>query len=313
MSSFRFLAFVLFFCTSCYHVPDKINPRLDYEVQDKHFSILQSPFSSLSSEEAKSPWGRELLIAHTFAEQLDLYRAISTYKRAEILVDNATRKLEIQYDILLCYFLAKRYDEAVVEFDRTPLANVDKTFPAHHDLLLILYECYRELDWPERQQRILELTLKNYPETAEKLQISAALREGNLDEVKVYADGFNNDSYLDNLLDTYYSQKKSVATAQTLNALLPGAGYLYIGQKTSAFTALLLNGLFIFAATEFFIHGHNAAGIIATLFESGWYFGGIYGAGEEAKYYNERIYEKNASIILNDTKLFPVLMLNYGF
>ncbi len=313
MGSFKHWIIALFLCAGCYHVPDKINPRLDYEVQDKHFATLQSAFPPLSEEEKHSAWGREVLIAHVFAEQLDLYRAISTYKRAEILCDNSTRKLEIQYDILLCYFLAKRYDEAVCEFDRTPLANVDKTFPAYHDLLLILYECYRELDWPERQQRILELIQKDYPETAEKLQISAALREGNLDEIKVYANGFKNDSYLDNLLDNYYSQKKSVATAQTLNALLPGAGYLYIGQKTSAFTALLLNGLFLFAASEFFIHGHNAAGIITTLFESGWYFGGIYGAGEEAKYYNERVYERNASHILNDTKLFPVLMLEYGF
>lgn len=313
MRSLTYWFFALCLCTSCYHVPDKINPRLDYEVQEKHFSTLQSAFPPLSLEEANTPWGREVVIAHVFAEQLDLYRAISTYKRAEILVDNAGRKLEIQYDILLCYFLAKRYDEAVAEFDRSPLASVDKTFPAYHDLLLMLFECYRELDWCERQERIMELIQKDYPETAEKLQISSALRDGNLDEIKTYADGFKNDSYLDNLLDTYYAQKKSVATAQTLNALLPGAGYLYIGQKTSAFTAFLLNGLFLFAASEFFLHGHNAAGIITTLFESGWYFGGIYGAGEEAKYYNERVYEKSASSILNDSKLFPVLMLDYGF
>ena len=313
MRSLTFWIIALFLCAGCYRVTDKINPRLDYEVQEKHFAALRSAFPPLTEDELHSPWGHEVIIAHTFAEQLDLYRAVSTYKRAEILVDNPTRKLEIQYDILLCYFLAKRYADAVGEFDRSPLATVDKTFPAYHDLLLILYECYRELDWPEREQRILELIQNDYPETAEKLQISSALREGNLTEIQNYADGFHDDSYLDNLLDTYYSQKKSVATAQTLNALLPGAGYLYIGQRTSAFTALLLNSLFIFAASEFFVHGHTAAGIITTLFESGWYFGGIYGAGEEAKYYNERVYEKKATTVLNDTKLFPVLMLQYGF
>jgi tetratricopeptide (TPR) repeat protein len=313
MKLFGFLFSFLIVCSGCYRVADKINPRLDYEVQDQHVASLKCPFPPLSMEERASPWGRELVIAETFAGQLDLYRAISTYKRAEILVDDPVRKLEVQYDILLSYFLAKRYDEAVLEFERSPLANVDKTFPAYHDLLLILFECYRELDWPDKQSRILELIRKDYPETAEKIQISTALRVGNLEEIKVYADGFQNYSYLDNLLDNYYAQKKSVATAQTLNALMPGAGYLYIGQKTSAFTAFLLNGLFIFAATEFFIHGHTAAGIITTLFESGWYFGGIYGAGEEAKYYNERVYEKRASVVLNETKLFPVLMLQYGF
>ena len=88
---------------------------------------------------------------------------------------------------------------------------------------------------------------------------------------------------------------------------------MYIGQKKSALTAFLLNSLFIAAAYEFFHHGHVAAGIITTSFEAGWYFGGIYGAGEEAKYYNERVYEQDATAILNDTKLFPVLMIQYGF
>ena len=115
------------------------------------------------------------------------------------------------------------------------------------------------------------------------------------------------------MLDRYYLEKKSVAKAQTFNALLPGAGYLYLGQKKSALTAFLLNGLFIAAAYEFFHHRHVAAGIITTSFEAGWYFGGIYGAGEEAKYFNEKAYERNASRTLHEYNLFPVLMMLYAF
>lgn len=304
----------LFLVFSCYRVPDKINPRVSYEVQDSHFRHLASAFPPLSLGEKSSDWGREMLIAHAFADELDLYRAISTYKRAEILVDKtSSRKQEIQYDILLCYFLAKRYDEAVEAFEKSTLSNIDQSFPAHHDLLLILYECYRELDAPEKEQRIMELIQKSYPETAEKLTASAAIRTGNLEAIEHIAAGFQERSYLDNLLETYRAKKKSVATAQTLNALIPGAGYLYIGQKKSALTAFLLNGLFIAAAYQFFHKGQIAAGIITTGFETGWYFGGIYGAGEEAKYFNERVYETNASTVLNDTKLFPVLMIQHGF
>jgi tetratricopeptide (TPR) repeat protein len=313
MKYFSYLLFLIILSTGCYRVPDEINPRIDCEVQEKHFASLHSAFPPLSDVERTTDWGRELIIADAFAEEFDLYRAISTYKRAIILVDDPNRKLEAEYDILLCYFLAKKYCEAVGEFERTGLMNVDRTFPAYHDLLLVLYECYRELGQPDKQQRIMELIQKDYPETSQNLQVSSAIREGDLDRVQTFADGFQGPSYLSNLLDCYYAKKKSVATAQTLNAFLPGAGYLYIGQRASAFTAFLLNGLFIFAAYEFFHHGHTAAGIITTLFEAGWYFGGIYGAGEEAKYYNERIWEKNASCVLNERKLFPVLMLNYGF
>ena len=45
----------------------------------------------------------------------------------------------------------------------------------------------------------------------------------------------------------------------------------------------------------------------------GWYFGSIHGAAEEAKFYNERIYETEASKIMNDKKLFPQFMLNFSF
>ena len=301
--------------TSCYRVSDKLDPRISYQIQDQHFARLSSAFSSLSPEEKTTDWGKEFTIGRAFAEELDLYRAVSTFKRASFLVPEIqpNRLLEVQYDVLLCYFLGKRYDEAVEAFDRSQLAHVDKSFAAFHDLLLVLYECYRELDIPEKQTRVYELMEKSFPETAEKIKLSRAIREGDLDQVEIFAEGFQQSSYLDHLLENYRTEKKSVAKAQLLNALIPGAGYFYIGQRKSAFTALLLNSLFIAASVQFFRHRHVAAGIITAGFEAGWYFGGIYGAGEEAKYYNERLYERNASTVLNEHHLFPTLMMKYEF
>ena len=110
-----------------------------------------------------------------------------------------------------------------------------------------------------------------------------------------------------------HQKKKSVSRAQTYNAILPGAGFLYVGQKQSALTSFLLNGLFIWASIHFYSKGNYAAGAVFTSLETGWYFGGIYGAGESAKLYNERLYEKEAYPILNSGGFFPVLMLRYGF
>ena len=284
-------------------------------MQERHFEQLSGAFTHLSSEEVSTDWGKEFIIARSFAEELDLYRAVSTFKRARILLGekDMARKLEIQYDILLCFFLGKRYQDTIDAFEHSNLAHVDKTFPAYHDLLLVLYEAYREVKDPEKQAKVVELMEKSFPATGEELKVSCAIREGNLVAVNEFAAGFNHKSYLDDLLTCYKVQKKSVATAQFLNALIPGAGYYYIGQKKSAMTAFLLNGLFIAAATQFFLHKHVAAGIITAGFEAGWYFGGIYGAGEEAKYYNERIYEASATNLLNEYKLFPVLMLDHAF
>ena len=306
------LFFLLF--AACYRVPDRIEPRVSYQLQDQYFQHLTGAFPPLTPEERASDWGKEYLIARTFAAELDLYRAVSTFKRAEILIEGRKeRKVEIEYDILLCFFLGKKYTDAISAFERSDLAHVDKTFPAYHDLLLVLYESYREVGDPEKQAKILELIEKTFPDASEELKVSLAIRGGDLSKIREFACGFQSPSYLDNMLGSYQQQKKSVAAAQALNALFPGAGYLYIGQRTSAFTAFFLNSLFIVAAYEFFHHGHTAGGIITTVFESGWYFGGIYGAGEEAKYYNERIYERSAAVILNEHKLFPILMLDHAF
>ncbi|MBF8263120.1 MAG: hypothetical protein HW387_785 [Parachlamydiales bacterium] len=303
------------FLASCYRVSDKIEPRINDPIQELHFSRLHSPFAPLSEDEEMADWGREMRIALFFAKDLDLYRAVSTYKRAEILIGNKDpgRKTEIQYDILLCYYLGQHYDDAVDMVNKSALAHVDKTFPAYHDLLLILYECYHKMNCTEKEDCVFEMIQKDFPETAEKMNVSRALTSGNLDQIQQINQDLPHPSYLDPMLQSYEAEKKSVRTAQTLNALMPGAGYLYLGQKKSALTAFLLNGLFIAAAYEFFHHNYLAAGIITTSFEAGWYFGGIYGAGEEAKYYNERAYEKNAARTLNEHNLFPVLMMRYAF
>src|SRR3990167_11178531 len=80
------------------------------------YSIPQG--DSFSSEEKESPWGIEYSIARAFAEELELYRAVSTFKRAAILLDlsiesKIERGIEVEYDILLCYFLAKKYDSVI--------------------------------------------------------------------------------------------------------------------------------------------------------------------------------------------------------
>ena len=299
----------------CYRVPDKIEPQVSYNVQEMHLKQLPPPFPPLSSDEKAQPWGQEYLIGQKFAENLDLYRAITTFKRAEFLIppENRVRLEEIQYHILLSYYLGKRYEQVAQEFIHSSLYTASTTFPAYHDLLIIMYESYLEAGDEDKADYVLRIIKHHYPETAKRLEIATTLIEGNLDQIRNLAREDSSKTYLTNLLENYDTKKKSISKAQTLNAILPGAGYLYVGQKQSAVTAFLLNGLFIWAAVHFYSKGNIAAGTIFTSFETGWYFGGIYGAGESAKLYNERLYEDNAYPALQRNHLFPVLMLKFGF
>lgn len=296
----------------CHRAPDKIEPKINYAVQDKHLKRLPSPFPPLTAFEKEQPWGIEYQIGLGFAHQLDLYQSITAFKRAAILVpqDHKERKLEIEYEILFCYYLGKKYSDVVYTYENSDLPHADQTFPAIEDLLIILNESYLAVKQPEKAKKVLELLNGFYPQTGKKLAVADSLLEGDIDTLRALS---SDQPYLQTLLTSYDQKKKSVTTAKTLNALLPGAGYLYLGQRQSAFTALLLNGLFIGAATYFFLDGNVPAGAIFTSFETGWYFGGIVGAGQEAKLYNERTYEKLATPMMNNQDLFPVLMLKYAF
>lgn len=306
---------LLLFLSACYRVSDKLEPQVNYAVQDRYLKHLPSAFPPLTEREKEEAWGKEYLLGQRFAEDLDFYRAITTFKRSEYLIPQKEheRLLEVQYQMVLCYYLGKRYENAIAAYNHSRLYTVNTSFPAYHDLLIILYESYLETEDETKAEHALRTLKRYYPETAKKLELATVMIDGDLCAIEKESLNDPSKTYLAEILTEYEAKKKSINKAQTLNMVLPGAGYLYVGQKQSAITAFLLNGLFIAATVHFFNKGHVAAGIITASFEAGWYFGGIYGAGESAKLYNERLYEDLAYPALNRDGLFPVLMLKYGF
>jgi tetratricopeptide (TPR) repeat protein len=308
------VSFLFSLTCSCSRVPDIIEPKIDYGVQDRYLEKLPSPFSPLSEEQKKEPWGQEAVIAMGFAHDLELYQAITSFKRALYLLPDSEKKQKtfLDYEIFLCYYIGKRYEEAIRIYENTDLRFVDSTFAASHDLLVILFDSYTHMKETAKATRILSYLQLYYPKTAEKLMVATYLQEGNLPALKTVANDPSYD-YIPPVIAQYERSKKSVVKAQVLNAMIPGAGYLYVGQKASAITAFLLNGLFIGASYYFFHAGNIPAGVIFAAFESGWYFGGIYGVGQEAKFYNERIYERSVSSVMNQKKLFPIFSLQYAF
>lgn len=262
------------------------------------------------------------------------------------------RKHEVQYLTLLCYSIGKRYDELLHFFENSSLMFIDSTFPVYHDLLVILKEAYEKKENLLKMKAIDKLLTLNYPKTAYHLSIGKALVDGDIPMLTTLLEEptiakaptpQSNEIHLINQTDSpfkhhfinltsfdlkrvedenhsieekihlYQKTKKSVLAAEVLNALLPGAGYFYVGQKQSAFTAFAINSLFIGTAAYFFKEKNIPAALLTLSFESGWYFGGILGAGEAAKTYNERLYEHHANPVMEEQRLFPILQLQYGF
>jgi len=269
------------------------------------FSV--SPFEPLTKEEQHTEWGKEYFFGLSFASDFDLYRAITEFKKALFLSPPEERSLEIQYAVLLAYFLGKKYTEVVHLAQTTNLGKVSSFFPAFHDLVLMLHESYWQLDQKEHAEQLLSLLDET---EAEKLHFLSAVQEADFRTLVAFAE---DRPYLQHMMTGYEKAAKSLHVAGLLNAVLPGAGYWYVGQKQTATTALLVNGLFVGAATYFFADGNIPAGIITLSLESGWYFGGIYGARLAAQTYNEKIYRHYAEQIGQREQYYPLMMLKYTF
>jgi tetratricopeptide (TPR) repeat protein len=291
----------------------QLEPNIQFAAPVHVIENLPSAFPDLTSEELQEDWAKELLIANKFARENDLYRAITSYKRALILIpsNQLYRKQQIEYDIILSYYLGEKYQEAVEAFEASSLTNISAQFLAFENLLQILHDAYSRAGQPAKAEKVFALLEKVRPKVAENLQHAEDVIHANFSALHSPCLGSNEN--LSYFLTTYNQHAKSVRHAKTLNALLPGAGYYYLGQKNTAITAFLVNSLFIATAYYFFDHGNWAAGAITTSLEMGWYIGGINGAGLGAKEFNEHLYKTLAKDYMIKNHLFPVLTFQTSF
>lgn len=301
--------------TNCQPTYRQIEPTIVYTPPPHRINALPTAFSPLSNEERQQEWAKELIIGDAFARELDLYRAITCYKRAKVLLpaESIERRLQLDYDIILSYYLGRRYQDAANAFEDSLLMNANPLFPAYNNLLIILYDCYSQTNQEDKAENVLELIQKYSPETSIDLNLFSHLKEGHIEKAQQEIDSHPLKEELQPHLDIYYQYAKSPSKARRLNALLPGAGYYYVGQRKAALTSFIINTLFIAAAYQFFHRGYFAAGLITTSLEAGWYVGGINGAGIEATEFNTRLYEGTVKNMMSENRIFPVLMFETAF
>lgn len=313
-----------FFLASCSHKQEEgeIKPQLTYQMSEWRVKAMPAAFAPLTEEENSKEWSKEYKIGVALAKELDLYRAVTAFKRALILssqdqvnAESKERKLQMEYYIVLSYYLGQRYQDVIDTFHKSSLADMPRAFPVFKDFLVILHESYQKTHQEADAQQILNLLEQEDKEVASKIKLGVAISKA---DISAIASSSNDMSFLAHsqgkeLVDFYEQHKKSPKTAKMLNTFLPGAGYWYVGQKQTAITSFFLNLTTTAAATYFFLNKNIAAGVLLTSFETGWYFGGIIGAGMAANTYNERLYETNAYKVMQKNELFPALSLRYAF
>ena len=301
--------------TGCNPNSCDLEPPIVYFPQQRFLKCLPACFPPLKEDELRTDWGKEIKIGDTFTKELDLYRGITSYKRALVLMPKreVQRRLQVNYEVMFAYYLGGKYRDALDTFEDTDLANVPDTFPAFRNIMIMLYDIYYKLEEFDKACKILNL-IENYDaDLAKDLRLSNVMIEADFEQLDILMEDDPRKENFDKWLTCYCSEAKSVRKAQTLNAILPGAGYYYVGQKKSALTSFLINAAFIAATYQFADSGYPAAAIIMGSLEMGWYLGGINGAGLEAKAYNESRYTDYTKEMMVQNRLFPMLMFQCAF
>ncbi len=313
--SFVLMAGLALTQVSCQPTCQKMEPVIVCQLPTSRINTLPSAFPSLSPAERQQEWTKELLMGEVFARECDFYRAITCYKRALILLppcENA-RHLQLDYDLILCYYLGGKYQEAIHVFEASDLSQTNPDFPAFSHLLLIIYESYLQIKQEEKAECVLEIIRQFSPDTAQDLSLYQSLKSGDIERSSDLISQHRDAEAMQMDFAFYNQFAKSPQKARMLNAILPGAGYYYVGQRRSAMTSFIINALFTAAAYQFFRNGYPAAGAITASIETGWYLGGINGAGIEAQEFNTRLFEGVSKKILIEHHCFPVLMFETSF
>jgi tetratricopeptide (TPR) repeat protein len=300
---------------SCQRNCEELEPKITYFPNPVLIESRPSAFTGLTPQDGHSEWGKELRVAYAFANEQDYYRAITAFKRALVFLPHSQvdRKFQIEYDIVHAYYLGYKYKGAIEAFEESSLPTVPIEFPAFRQLLIILYESYIKISREEKALEILKTIECFFPDDAEKLRLGTALLNADFPAATQIAECRSDSVEIKAFLSEYSCAAKSASRAQLYQAILPGAGYLYVGQKKAALTSLIINTLFVWASYRCFDRGDFAAGMITASLETGWYFGGINGARLAAKEYNERLYEVNGREFMRCHSFFPVLMLETRF
>jgi tetratricopeptide (TPR) repeat protein len=302
--------------TGCTMSKTVTKPSICLKVNESDIKHRPSAFEPLTLRERETTWGVELLVGQRFARTLDLYRAITAFKRALFLIppEKGDRRLQIEYSIVESYYLAGKYCDALAAFDASSLNSVNpQEFPPFRDLLIMIHDCYDKVCEYDKAEQVLKIIEHGDSELANDIQLSIAITEGDISSTRALAAISKKREPVMDFLNQYCCCSKSPRKAQMLNAFLPGAGYYYTGQRRAAKTSFLINALFTAATVIFFKQKNYAAGLITLSLESGWYLGGINGAGLAAKDWNEHVYNNLGKGMMIRNELFPFLMLETTF
>ena len=234
---------------------------------------------------------------HYFSNQ-EYLRAIGEYKRFIYFFPRDSRVEMAMYRIAESYFNSSRFKEAIKAFEAILIKypNTEISLKSY----FMISECYlRQKSFGSailNLQNLIQIT--DHRDTKDEAYYRIGwiyIEMAAWEKARVYFEKVsaqNADKYRLQRLSAELNQEGTISRKNPKLAgglaIIPGAGYFYLGRYYDGLIAFLLNAGLIYAAYESFDNGLNALGGIITFVGLGFYAGNIYGSISSAHKYNRK-------------------------
>jgi len=256
---------------------------------------------------------RQFRFAEEHFDSGEFYRAIGEYQRFLFFFPEDDRAGTAMHRIAMSYYRGQRFTDAIGSFERL-ISRFPAIDLAVHSRLMIS-ECFSQSKQPARALANLHnlLAMAEDPDVRDEASYRAAwihLEQASWESARSFLDRIslpNRTRYglrrlSASLVEENRPALKDPETAGFLS-ILPGAGYAYLGRYRDAFTALVVNGGLIYAATRAFVDGNPALGGVVAFAGTGFYFGNIFGAVSSTHKYNRDQTARFIDRLKADTKI----------
>lgn len=242
----------------------------------------------------------QMRLGDAFLAEGEYYRAITEYKKYQILFPDGRQRDVALFRTGRAYYLGQEYDAAAQAF-----AALRAGFPASPHRVEAAYlegVCNARLQRFDKAAAAFEAAAaeKTAAAVAPRARLGRSLVEfdrgdlvGTRTELQRFLVDFPADPRSGKVQTALTLVPlegelpvKSPLTAGILAALLPGSGHMYAGHYGDGATALLLNGLFITGTIVALQQENYAVAGIVGVIGLPFYFGNIYGAANAATKWN---------------------------
>ncbi len=321
----RFLAIlgaVFFCCTGCVQLPEKeLSIKPDIAITTSEATDLITSLSRKFPKPSPSTlWGQEILCGWIFAQECDFFRAITCFRKAIIYMDTVeafdpslnSLRIEAITGIISSYILQKKYDDVIQIWDKLSGTITLQNRKEAKWLLIMLVQALSSKQ--EYEERAISLANMLPIEDPDKIRLLTylALRSQSFTPCTPLTPATADNPVLKQtkeLFADWQQKKKNPTLAFSMNCIVPGSGYAYLGQNTTAFTSFTINVLFIGAMLEFMKAHQPMAAIITLGLEMGWWAGGSIGARLATHEYNHRLWLDMAKKFMRKEHLYPEAIL----